>query len=257
MLQKPLITVVTASLNAGATIRSTLESVRSQREKSVEHIVCDGGSTDNTLPILEEFSGTYNLRWISEPDNGIAQALNKGIAMSSGQYILVLQADDQLLNNEILKMIRTSVKKVAYDILSYPIIVDYPIKGPLLRKPIRHLWYNRFRFIFLHQGCFVKRKVFDDIGGFSTSYKISMDYDFFYRALKNKCSVTFFKMPVSIMGCNGISSIIDTVSRRLKEDQQVQAINEDNRFWRTAQKFFWALYLPHKNWQLKKASVNS
>ena len=253
MNRQPLITVVTASLNAGATIRNTLESVRSQREIRVEHIVCDGGSTDDTINILEDFRGTYNLRWISEPDNGIAQALNKGVALSSGQYILVLQADDVLINSDTLSSVFAEINKSRCDIHSFSVLFNNKTRGIILRTPIRHVWYNRFRFIFSHQGCFVRRSVFSRIGGFNASFAISMDYDFFYRALKHKCSVNFFERPVSIMGGNGISSIIDNVSRRLKEDQLVQAINEDNKIWRIAQKFFWILYTPYKKWQVKKS----
>ena len=250
MNHQPLLSIVTASLNAESTIRSTLKSVSCQRDVSVEHIVCDGGSTDETLHILEEYNGSYNLRWISEPDSGISEALNKGISWSSGKYILVLQADDYLMNTDLLKMIRKQLEKATHDIFSYPVIIDHPTRGPLLRKPIRFIWWNRFKFVLPHQGCFVKRKVFDKIGGFNTSFHISMDYDFFYRALKHKCSIKFFDTPVSIMGSNGLSSSIEFVPKRLKEDRQVQAINENNQFWRAAQKFFWTLYIPYKKGQL-------
>jgi glycosyltransferase involved in cell wall biosynthesis len=250
MNRKPLFSVVTASLNAGATIRNTLESVGSQREVSVEHIVCDGGSTDDTLPILEEFSGTYNLRWISEPDSGIAQALNKGVALSSGRYILVLQADDQLLNAGVLEMILKPMEKATHDIFSYPVIVDHPIKGPYLRKPIRLLCWNRFKFVLPHQGCFVHRRVFERIGGFRPEFKINMDYDFFYRALNAGCSIFIGDIPTAIMGGAGIGTVVENVFLRLEEERRVQSSNENSRIVRLLQQLFYALYIPYKKHRL-------
>jgi glycosyltransferase involved in cell wall biosynthesis len=253
MNRQPLITVVTASLNADATIRNTLESVRSQRKINVEHIVCDGGSTDDTLPILKEFSGAYNLRWISEPDNGIAQALNKGFTQSSGRYILVLQADDQLLSTGILEMICAPLEKTTHDIFSYPVIVDHPTKGPYLRKPIRPLWWNRFKFVLPHQGCFVHRRVFERIGGFRPEFKINMDYDFFYRALNAGCSVFIGDIPTAIMGGAGIGTRVENVFLRLDEERRVQSSNENNRIVRLVQQLFYVLYFPYKKHRLLRS----
>ena len=77
-----------------------------------------------------------------------------------------------------------------------------------------------------------------------------MDYDFFYRALKHKCSVKFCDTSVALMGGTGIGTVLETAFERLKEEQMVQAVNEENIFWRTAQRIFWRLYLPYKEWQL-------
>ena len=253
MNRQPLITVVTASLNADATIRNTLESVRSQRKINVEHIVCDGGSTDDTLPILEEFSGSYNLRWISEPDSGIAQALNKGVALSSGRYILVLQADDQLLSTGLLKMISKPMEKATHEIFSYPVIFNHPTKGPYLRKPIRSLWWNRFKFALPHQGCFVHRRVFERIGCFRPEFKINMDYDFFYRALNAGCSIFVGDIPTAVMGGSGIGTVVENVFLRLEEERTVQSLNETNPLIRVMQQLFRVLYIPYKKHRLSKA----
>jgi hypothetical protein len=78
-----------------------------------------------------------------------------------------------------------------------------------------------------------------------------MDYDFFYRVLKHKCSVKFFDRPIALMGGSGVGTVLETVPHRLKEEQLVHLINEDNYFWRTAQKIYWWLYLPYKTRHLK------
>ena len=249
---RPYFSILTATLNQSSTIKNNLESICNQRFKNLEHIVADGGSTDNTLEIINKYGYRYHLYWISEPDGGIADALNKALRMATGKYILVLQADDALLNDATLEFVHAFIKKSEKDICSFPVLLDRPSRSVVLRKPIRHIWYNRFRLIFPHQGCFVRRRVFDNIGGFNTSFRISMDYDFFYRALKHKYSIEFFSKPVSIMGDSGISSVVDNVPHRLLEDQLVQAIHEDNKFWKTIQKLFWIIYLPYKIRQMKK-----
>ena len=86
------VTILTAALNSGATIKKTLESVRNQTFRDFEHVVIDGGSRDETLEILKEYENTYNLTWISESDKGIADALNKGLRLAGGRYIIVIQA---------------------------------------------------------------------------------------------------------------------------------------------------------------------
>jgi glycosyltransferase involved in cell wall biosynthesis len=248
---RPYFSILTASFNRQSTIQGTLESIACQGFRSVEHIVIDGGSRDNTVEILKAHERLYPLRWISEPDGGIADALNKGLRIATGHYIIVLQADDALINATILESVYYLITQSEKDIYSFPVLFDRPSRDLKLRKPIRHLWYNRFKFIFPHQGCFVKRSVFDKIGGFNTSFRIAMDYDFFYRALKHRCSVKFCQRPVVLMGGAGIGTVLETVPYRLKEEQLVQAINEDNNFWRTVQKIYWWLYLPYKKRYLK------
>src|SRR3954451_24008443 len=87
----PTITIVTPAFNAIETIGETLASVRAQEHPALEHLVIDGGSTDGTVDLLREAPG---IRWISEPDNGLAHAMNKGIALAKGQILGELNADD-------------------------------------------------------------------------------------------------------------------------------------------------------------------
>jgi glycosyltransferase involved in cell wall biosynthesis len=232
MEARPFFTIITASLNSGTSIRFTLNSLTKQTFRDVEHIVIDGGSTDDTLTILAQSKGQYNLSWISENDKGIADALNKGARKSSGAYFLVIQADDQLLERGILGMVFPQLQDEHYDIHSFPVILDDPIHGRLVRRPIRALWWNRFKFIFPHQGTFVHRRVFERIGGFREDFSIAMDYDFFYRALLAGCSVKFHREPpVALMGGMGIGTRPDFLRLRLREESLVQEMNERNPLW--------------------------
>src|SRR5690349_10977185 len=88
------ISIVTPTLQRATFLERTLRSIRAQTYPSVEHIVVDGGSTDGTLPLLEQYASTYNMRWLSEPDGGIYDAINKGMRMATGDILAYLNSDD-------------------------------------------------------------------------------------------------------------------------------------------------------------------
>lgn len=246
MSKSPFITILTAALNNGSTIKKNLESVRDQTFQDMEHIVIDGGSCDETRDILKAFESSYNLTWISEPDHGISDALNKGLIRARGCYILVIHADDYLFNVNSLKNVYRLLKGEQFDIWSFSVIKEHPFYGRVLQKPIRILWWNHFKTIFLHQGSFVHRRVFDRIGGFRKEFSIALDYDFFYRALMSRCTVKFETTPVALMGGVGISSKQEMLIARLQEEIRVQDLNERNPFWRLAQSIFRTVYFPYK-----------
>lgn len=246
----PFFTIITASLNRAPFIQKILESVRSQTFKDLEHIVIDGGSTDNTLEILNAFAGTYPLTFFSEPDQGIADALNKGLALARGNYMLVLQADDGFSDFHVLENVHALLNDEATDIYAFPVMMRHPEKGEIILKPIQMKWWNRFKFIFLHQGTFVHRRMFEKTGNFNTDYKIAMDYDFFYRALTINPVIRFGRFPVAEMSGEGIGTCHSYLPERLKEEEKVQKGNEKSIGWRCLQAFFRCLYVPYK--QLKK-----
>ncbi len=242
----PFFTILTAAYNSAATIRASLESVREQTFTDVEHIVTDGASSDDTAAILKEFESTYNLKWVSEPDAGVADALNKGLNRAQGKYILVIQADDQLLNHDVLQSVYSLIQDERFDIYSFPVIVDHPARGRYYYRPFRYTWWHHFKTIFPHQGTFVHRRVYDQVGGYRKEFSIGIDYDFFYRALKNRCPVCIEQMPVAVMGGTGVSSNRNFLEKRIREEARIQKANEDNPFWRFAQLMFRALYFPYK-----------
>jgi len=246
MNKRPFFTILSASLNSASTIGDTLKSARSQSFQDFEHIVVDGASTDKTVEILKEFEHTYNLIWISEPDRGIADALNKALKRASGKYILVLQADDCLIGRTILEKMYHLLKNEKHDIYSFPVVKNYHGSKNVLLKPIRIKWWNHFKFIFFHQGAFVHKRVYEKVGKFRTEFSIAMDYDFFYRALKEKPVIAFGNFPVAKMSGSGISSSTEHLETRLSEEALVQEKNEANYLWRSAQCVFRFLYRPYK-----------
>ena len=101
------ITIVTATWNSGATLRYTMRSVLSQSYPNIEHIIVDGGSTDNTMEIVHELESNYQgrLRYISEKDKGIYDAMNKGIAMATGDIVGILNSDDFYTDDSVLSTV--------------------------------------------------------------------------------------------------------------------------------------------------------
>jgi hypothetical protein len=98
--------------------------------------------------------------------------------------------------------------------------------------------------------------VFEKIGDFRKEFRISMDYDFFYRAVFSGCSISFGKSPIALMGGIGIGSNPKYLSERLHEDRRVQLLNEKSRFWKTAQWLFYLFYMPFKKKLMQKTAAS-
>jgi len=178
----PTITVVTPVFNAAATIEETLRSVREQDCDNVEHVVVDGGSTDGTLEILRRSEG---IRWISEADDGLSDAMNKGIAMADGEIIGWLNADDFYLPGALRRVAETfAAQPETTWVTGYCRIVDGA--GEEIRKPVtayKNWLLRHYSFpLYLTQNfvsapaSFVRRDAYPD-PPYQTRYRISMDYD--------------------------------------------------------------------------------
>jgi len=178
----PRITVVTPALNAAATIEETLRSVREQDYDNVEHVVVDGGSTDGTVEILRRTEG---IRWVSEADDGLSDAMNKGIALAEGEIIGWLNADDFYLPGALGRVAETfRADPEATWLTGYCRIVDG--SGDEIRKPVtayKNWLLRHYSFaLYLTQNfisapaTFVRKDAYPD-PAYETRYRISMDYD--------------------------------------------------------------------------------
>lgn len=247
MSNKLTFTIITASFNNKDTIEKTILSIKDQTFDSIEHIIIDGGSTDGTLEIIKKYQGQYNLQWISEPDRGIADALNKGIQRAKGEYIIVIHADDYLINEHILADIYQELKNEQCDMYCFPIIQEHGSAQRLQLNPTKNKWRYHFKTPFLHQGTFIHREVFQKNGIYNVDLKIAMDYDFFYRILQLNIKIKInFQSPVVVMRAGGIGSDRNFVIRRIQEEFLVQQLNEKNQLWRLIQNIYRALYFPYK-----------
>ena len=212
------ISIVTATFNSGATLRDTLDSVLAQNYIDFEHIVKDGGSTDNTLDILREYESKYNgrLRWVSEPDKGIYDAMNRGIELATGDIVGILNSDDFYASDNVLSSIASGIKGVdaVYGDL---VFVDETDTSKIQRqwKGSQHTpgcflngWHPA------HPTFYARREYFDKFGGFDISFDVSADFELMLRFLeKGKMSsmyipITFVKMRLGGESTGSIGKII-------------------------------------------------
>lgn len=209
----PAVTVVTPCLNAAATLPATLASVRAQDHPDVEHIVVDGGSTDGTVELLRRAQG---VRWISEPDRGLAHALNKGIAMATGEIVGELNADD-LYEPGALAAVAEALRDRP-DILwltGLCRIIDgegRPIrrvvtayKNALVRRYSLAL-YLTHNFISA-PATFFRRRALVEVGGFDERYRISVDYDIQLRLARRADPVVLDRYLASFRMVEGTLSM--------------------------------------------------
>jgi len=185
---KPLVSIVTPSYNQGRFIEDTILSVKNQDYPNIEHIIVDGGSTDNTLEILRKYEGTYNMRWISEPDGGQANAVNKGLQMAQGEWLGWQNSDDYYLPGAFWSFLRAT-QSVPGSHVYYANKLAVDVSGRILKKQ----FYTRpslflFRFsgmTMCNQACFIHKSVFDTVCGLDESLDFAMDHELFLRMLFN------------------------------------------------------------------------
>ncbi|WP_222184338.1 glycosyltransferase family 2 protein [Geminicoccus harenae] len=179
----PLISIVTVCRNAAGSIEAMLASVAAQRGRAIEHVVIDGASTDGTLEILERWRQHLAVL-VSEPDGGIADAFNKGIARASGTWLMFLNADDRLGPNQVARAAAT-LERTGADGVFGDLICEDESGRPLHRiagDPDYAAWIDRAFPALNHPTLMVRRDLFDEIGGFDPNLRVAMDYDWCLRA---------------------------------------------------------------------------
>lgn len=171
--------VITVAYNSETTIEKTICSVIAQKCSNIEYIIVDGKSTDKTVDIIKRYE-SYITKWVSEPDQGIYDAMNKGISMASGDIISFLNSDDWYEEGifERLEELFTTKK---CDAVSGSIILWHDGKKAWDYHIIEEKEQLFSRMIYAHPATFVKRNVFEQYGVFDLSYKIVADYDWFFR----------------------------------------------------------------------------
>jgi glycosyltransferase len=202
--------IVTVTFNSIKTIGSAIDSVNTQSYGNYEHIIIDGGSTDGTVDFLKAHHHSFS-HLISERDDGIYDALNKGFALASGEVLGVMHSDDFFSSNEIFDLVAnifsdTSVD-VAYGDLNY-------VSGKNPNRVIRR-WragifsHSRLAWGWMppHPALFIRRSLFDRLGGFNLQYKISADYDFLIRLfLNHELKAVYIPSVVCFMRLGGESN---------------------------------------------------
>lgn len=194
------VSIITATYNSKKNITNCLESVANQSYKNIEHIIIDGDSSDKTMEVVK--SSPSVSKYISEPDKGIYDALNKGIIMASGDIVGFLHSDDLLGNNNIINDIakifkeNSKVNGVFGDLVFVSAgntnkIVRYWKSKPFKRKNVKFAWMPP------HPTLFLRKEVYEKHGLFDISYKCAGDYDFMLRVMLDK-EITLEYLPTVI-----------------------------------------------------------
>jgi glycosyltransferase involved in cell wall biosynthesis len=174
-----LVSVVTPSLNQARYVRQAIESVREQTYEPVEHVVVDGGSTDGTQEILREYE---HLRWVSEPDRGQSHALNKGFAMTEGEVLGWLNADDAYELHAVAEAV-AALRDVGLVYADVTRVNDDGVNPRRIRsRPVWDRWteLNDGNGVF-SPSVFFTREAFEAVGGLDESLQLAMDYDLWLR----------------------------------------------------------------------------
>lgn len=198
------LSVITINYNNAAGLKMTMESVLHQ-SFPVEYIVIDGGSTDKSADIIKTYKDQLAY-WVSEPDHGIYDAMNKGIAKANAEYCLFLNSGDTLIDQNILQKVFEN--NFNEDILYGDLVFDY---GPNRRKtetlPDVLTLFFLFQHNIWHPAAFIRRNLFQQFGNYNTGYRIAGDYEFFFRVLSSgKISTRHLPYPVAVYDFEGISS---------------------------------------------------
>jgi len=179
-MDNPFVTIVTPSFNKGEFIEETIQSVLKQTYKNIEYIVIDGGSTDDTLSILKR----YPLTWIQEPDAGQSDAINKGWRLAKGSILAYLNADDTYLPNTVEKVVNHFNEHPDCEMV-YGDAIYTDEKGTLIKNHVA----GEFNLDDLlsckdeipQPSVFIRKKVFEYLGGLDTHLKLAMDLDYWIQ----------------------------------------------------------------------------
>ena len=163
----PTISIITVCFNGEKYIEQTIKSVINQKGCDIEYIVIDGVSTDKTIDIIKQYNSSIT-QWITEPDKGIANAMNKGIALATGDYLLFLHADDYLIDESVIAKALSYMDAKA-DIYAGDVL--FKTTYAETRKQTRPFGLRTYlKKPMMNQGAFCGKNLFDKLGGFDESY---------------------------------------------------------------------------------------
>ena len=231
------ITIITVTYNCENTLPDTIKSVNQQTSRdNIEYLIIDGQSTDKTLEIIKKHTSNID-NWLSEPDKGIYDAMNKGLQMATGEWIGFLHADDMFYNEKVIENIINAIESSDYNAcygnLNYiqesppHNIVRYWKSQPFSSKLLKRGWMPA------HPSVYIKNELIQKLGLFNTSYKISADYDYMLRLFSNpETNSLFIDKTIVNMRLGGVSNnSIKNIIRKSKEDYRTLRTNKIGGFY--------------------------
>lgn len=248
---KPVISVITVSYNSKGTIINTIKSVLSQTYPEIEYLIMDGSSVDGTVEVIKSF-GSQISKFTSEPDKGIYDAINKGIRLSTGNIIGILNSDDFFYDNYVIQRVVDTFNENNVDAVFGDVqFVDKNDLSKVTRYySSKHFKPGLFRFGFMpaHPSFYVKREFFEKFGYYKTDYKIAADFELLLRFLLiNKISYKYIEMPFVSMRTGGMSNksinsnyiLNKEIARACKENGiRTNYVNIYSKYFRKIFEFF-------------------
>ena len=195
------LSIVTVVFNMTYELQKTIESVISQSYNDMEFIVIDGGSSKDTINIINKYKHYIDI-FVSEPDDGIYDAMNKGIGLANGEWINFMNAGDVYFNQNTLKEIFENSSYANFNFIVGDTLINYPKFQKIKKVGNISEWWKGSQFI--HQSTFI-RSDYHKNNLYNVSAKIGADYEFFYHAIENNESFYIYKKNISIFDAGGVS----------------------------------------------------
>lgn len=205
------ISIIVATFNSGQSLENTFRSITEQQFKNWEILVVDGQSTDNTIDIVKEYEARFGgrLKWLSEPDRGLYDAMNKGLAMATGDVVGILNSDDFYTSDDVLERVAREIEDVD------AVYGDIHFVNPEnLSKCVRYYssrsfrpWQMRFGFMPAHPSFYCRRHVYQALGAFDLQFKVAADFEQLLRLIYvNRISTKYIPMDFVTMRTGGAST---------------------------------------------------
>ena len=221
------VSIITATYNSGMTLCDTIESVLRQSYGQIEHVIVDGGSNDNTLDIIREFEPQYKgrLKWISEKDRGIYDAMNKGIALATGDVIGILNSDDFYTSDNVVEILARTLEETGSDAVYGDI---HFIDDRDLCRCVRYYsskgfrrWKMRLGWMPAHPSFYCRKAIYEKYGNFDTSYKIGADFENLLRFIfVHRIQIVYVPIDCVTMRTGGASTQGFKSHRQILSDHQ-------------------------------------
>ncbi|AUD03960.1 glycosyltransferase family 2 protein [Spirosoma pollinicola] len=234
------VSIITVVYNGSEFIRDCIESILNQTYANIEYIIVDGQSTDGTVDIVKSY-GTKVARFISEPDKGLYDAMNKGIQMATGDVIGLLNADDFYRHDLVIENMVATFEKTESDAVYGDMLYVDRLDTKKLKRYWRSGWYSENAFLWGwmpgHLSFFAKRWLYDAYGLFRLDMKSAADYELMLRFIhKNKARLAYMNEVTIVMRAGGISnSSVQNRLRANREDQLAWQFNDVKPYFFT----FW------------------
>lgn len=220
------VSIITATYNSAKWLENCLISIERQTYSDIEHIIIDGGSTDGTLDIIKHHRQQFS-QVVSEPDNGIYDAINKGLRLASGDIIGILNSDDILADTTTIETIVKKMEDTNADIAYGDLLYCHNTSNPVSvirywRSKNFHHHSLRYGWMPPHPTVYCRKEVYMKEGEYNTDYKISADYDFLVRTFNTQYTTVYIPHIIVKMTIGGASNRnIKAIYCKMKEDLSV------------------------------------